>query len=194
MLEFHRSSETGRKRKTDNECECAETQSQFSSNYHALPGTADSLREALSACFTLANGRQKTDLGRCTRARLANQPTSCSLFIENKLMFDPVHDPCNLLITYDIFLESVKIRDTNRLPHIACCVDSYMKVTFTSSNTTCSLLSWHTCSPIFTTNPVAFLSFQCHSSPPKLRLHMFISGCQTVNKRLAAVAVSLPTP
>ena len=33
----------------------------FNGNYHALTGTADSLREALSMCIILANKRQKTD-------------------------------------------------------------------------------------------------------------------------------------
>lgn len=31
----------------------------FNGNYHALPGTADSLREALLTCFILANKRQR---------------------------------------------------------------------------------------------------------------------------------------
>lgn len=31
----------------------------FNGNYHALPGTADSLREALLMCFILANKRQR---------------------------------------------------------------------------------------------------------------------------------------
>lgn len=64
-------------------------------NYHALPGTADSWREALSTCFILANKRQKTDS--ITRAQLPKQPTNGSLFMQKDLAADPVHDLYNLI-------------------------------------------------------------------------------------------------
>lgn len=68
-----------------------------------MRGTADSLREALSVCFTLLNERHNKDLSRCARVQLPKQPTLLCVHEEN-IAADPAHDAYSLLITINIFL------------------------------------------------------------------------------------------
>lgn len=81
----------------------------FNGNYHALPGTADSLRGALPTCFSLASERQKTDLSICSRAQLARESTSCSLFTQQNNDIYPIHDRYNLRRTSTITGRSVSV-------------------------------------------------------------------------------------
>jgi len=75
----------------------------FQGNYHALPGTVDSLREVILMCFILANKRQKTDISRCTRAEL---PSSKAVAYSSTAC---VYEPRNLLITTTILLEDFSV-------------------------------------------------------------------------------------
>lgn len=72
-LKLHRSSETGRKRKTDNECECAETQScSMAITTHCLAQLTVWEKRSQRVLFLQTKDKRQTW---CTRAPLPTQPT-----------------------------------------------------------------------------------------------------------------------
>lgn len=71
----------------------------FNGNYHALPGTADSLREALLTCFILANKRQRQ-----TKADAQELNCQRSQQAVAYSTFGPFTSPRHLLVTLSIFL------------------------------------------------------------------------------------------
>lgn len=106
-----------------------------------MRGTADSLREALSVCFTLLNERHNKDLSRCARVQLPKQPTLLCVHEEN-IAADPAQDAYSLLIAINIFLAcavSVATVETWILVlllflqiKLYLCLDNQLKVTFIS--------------------------------------------------------------
>lgn len=60
----------------------------FNGNYHAVPGTADSLREALSMCFIIEDKRQK--MYKSSTVNAANRPWH----VWGTVAADPTNDLC----------------------------------------------------------------------------------------------------